>query len=273
MAKLESYLGLRALVTGASSGIGRLLSLRLAERGARVALVARRVDELERLADEIRGRGGEALALGCDVADAGQVERACARALEGLGGVDLLVNNAGYGGHRRFLEWSVDDIERMMRVNYLGSVYFTKALLPPMIERGRGWIVFVSSVAGKLGIPDESAYSATKFAMIGLAEALGIEVEDAGVHVLAVCPGAVRTPFFGEADLARMAPAAHRSMIEPDAVVEATLRGLERGAHEITIPRHMAAAGLARAIAPGFLRRQVKRNTIDAVAREQGRPR
>jgi short-subunit dehydrogenase len=269
MAKLESYQGLRAFVTGASSGIGRLLALRLAGLGARVALIARRGDALERLVAEIAEQGGRALALACDVADMRAVERAAAHAVEELGGVDLLVNNAGYGGHRRFLDWSVDDIERMMRVNYLGSVYCTKALLPQMVERGRGWIVFMSSIAGKIGMPDETAYSATKFAMIGLADGLRLEVEDAGVHVLSVCPGAVRTPFFGAADLERMSPVTHRSMIEPEAVVEATLRALARGKREITVPRAYAAVNVLGVLAPGFLGRQVKRNTIEAVARSR----
>jgi uncharacterized protein len=269
MAKLSSYQGVRAFVTGASSGIGRLLALRLAALGARVALVARRGDALERLAGEIAGQGGEAFALACDVGDASAVEGAAARAVERLGGVDLLVNNAGYGGHRRFLDWSVDDIERMMRVNYLGAVYCTKALLPQMVERGRGWIVFMSSIAGKIGMPDETAYSATKFAMNGLAEGLSLEVEDAGVHVLSVCPGAVRTPFFGAADLERMSPATHRSMIEPEAVVEATLRALARGKRAITVPRSYAAVTVVGSVAPGFLRRQVKRNTIEAVERSR----
>ena len=270
MGRLASYQELRAFVTGASSGIGRALALRLAGRGARVALVARNGDALERLAAEIAAQGGVALPLPCDVADAAAVERAAAAAVEQLGGVDLLVNNAGYGGHHRLLEWSIEDIDRMMRVNYLGAVHCTKALLPPMIERRRGWIVFMASIAGKIGMPDETAYCATKFAMIGLAEGLGIEVEEAGVHVLVVCPGAVRTPFFRAADLARMGPAAKRSIIEPEVVVDATLQALERGKREITVPRGFAAAYLARAIAPGFLRSQVKRNTIDAVRRGGG---
>jgi len=274
MSKLASYQGLRAFVTGASSGIGRLLALRLAERGARVALVARRGDALERLAAEIAAKRGEALVLPCDVADARAVEGAAASAVTTLGGVDLLVNNAGYGGHHRFLDWSLADIENLMRVNYLGAVHCTKALLPQMVERGRGWIVFMSSIVGKIGMPDETAYSATKFAMMGLAEGLGIEVEDAGIHVLAVCPGAVRTPFFRPADLARMSPATHEAMIEPEAVVDATLRALARGQREVVVPRSYAALSLVRAIAPGFLRRQVKRNTIDAVdrARKAGGP-
>jgi short-subunit dehydrogenase len=88
-------------------------------------------------------------------------------------------------------------MERMLRVNFLGTLYWTKALLPGMVARRRGWLVFMASVGGKIGVPEESAYAASKFATVGLAEALSLEVEDAGVHVLTVCPGAIRTDFFG----------------------------------------------------------------------------
>lgn len=110
MTKLSSYAGLRALVTGASSGIGRGLAIRLAREGARVALVARREAELESIAAEIRAGGGEALVLPCDVVDRDQVDECAARVEQAWKGVDLLVNNAGYGHHRRFLDWDTDDI-------------------------------------------------------------------------------------------------------------------------------------------------------------------
>jgi len=253
-----------ALVTGASSGIGRLLALSLAEKGARVALVARRADLLCELPAEIRRRGGDSLAVPCDVADPAQVQAASTRVLEHYGAVDLLVNNAGYGHHRSFLEWELADIERMMRVNYFGAVYFTRALLPQMVARRSGWIVFVASVAGKIAVPDESAYVATKFALVGFAEAVSLELEDQGVHVLTVCPGAIRTPFFDDEALDRLPPAARRTMVEPERLVEAILKALARGKREITHPRFMALAYVVRAMAPGFFRRQVRRQTIDA---------
>ena len=223
-------------MTGASSGIGRALARRLAREGARVALVARRKDELEQLAGEIRAAGGEAAVLPCDVSDAAQVADTAARAHTAWGGIDLLVNNAGYGHHRTFLEWSVEDMERMMRVNYFGALYFTKALLPAMVEQRRGWLVFVASVAGKIASPEESAYVATKFAMVGLAASLSLEVEDAGVHVLTVCPGVIRTPFFDEEALSRMPPAAKNGMVEVDTLVDAMIAALAKGKREITYP-------------------------------------
>ncbi len=267
MSRLTSYRGLGVVVTGASSGIGRLLALRLAREGARVALVARRKAELEAVAAEIVASGGEALVLPCDVSERAEVEAAAQRALQQFGAVDLLVNNAGYGHHRRFLEWDVVDMERMMRVNYLGALYWTKAILPQMVERRRGCVVFIASIAGKIGVPEESAYVASKFALVGLAESLSLEVEDAGVHVLTVCPGAVRTDFFDEEALSRMPPVSRRSMVEPGSVVDAIVEALARGKREITVPRRFATAYAVGALAPGLLRRGIRRSTIDTPAK------
>ncbi|MBW2234901.1 MAG: SDR family NAD(P)-dependent oxidoreductase [Deltaproteobacteria bacterium] len=257
--RLTRLRGRRALVTGASGGIGRALALRLAAEGARVVLVARRADALEALAAEVRAAGGEALALPCDVAEREAVAAAAAHVVEVWGGVDLLVNNAGYGHHRRFLEWDLEDMERMLRVNTLGSLYWTKALLPGMVERGEGWIVFVASLAGRIAPPDESAYAASKFALVGLAESLSLEVEDLGVHVLTVCPGVIRTPFFDREALERMPAAARRQMVEPDGLVEAILGALRSGRRELTYPRMLAGAYAVRALFPRFFRWGVKR--------------
>src|SRR5262245_54550197 len=149
-ARLRSYRGVRALVTGASSGIGRALALRFAREGARVALVARREALLQAIAAEISDRGGEAHVLPADLGDRQQALACAEKATAALGGIDLLVNNAGYGRHRPFLDWDLADMEQMMRVNYLGPLCMTKALLPQMMARGRGWLVFMSSVAGRI---------------------------------------------------------------------------------------------------------------------------
>jgi short-subunit dehydrogenase len=262
MSRLKNYSGRNVLITGASSGIGRLLALRIAAKGARVALVARRRDELEALAEEIRAGGGEAVVLVCDVADREQALAAAGRALEKLGSIDLLVNNAGYGRHCRFLDWDLDDMERMMRVNYLGTLYFTKALLPAMVEAGRGWLVFVASAAGRIAPGDETAYAASKHAMVGLASALSLEVEDAGVHVLTVCTGAINTPLFDEEALARLPEVARKRMAEPEDLVDAIVDALARGKRDLTFPRWIASAYVAQALAPSFTRRQVKKHTV-----------
>lgn len=262
MAKLESFRDKTAVVTGASSGIGRALALRLAREGTHVGLVARRRDRLQEVAAEIETAGGRASVLPCDVGDREQTLACAVRAMATLGRVDILVNNAGYGHHRRFLEWDLDDMERMMRVNYLGALYWTKALLPHMAARRSGWLVFMASVAGKLGVPEESAYAASKFALVGLAEALSMEVEEDGVHVLTVCPGTIDTPFFDEEAKRRMPSVSRRMMIAPEQVVDATIAALKRGKHEITVPRFIAAGYIVRALAPGFMRRNTKKTVL-----------
>jgi short-subunit dehydrogenase len=269
--RLISFRGKTAVITGASSGIGRLLAARFAREGARVALVARRQAKLQQLAGEIERGGGQVLVLPCDVAERTQVFACAEQATRVFGNIDILVNNAGYGHHRRFLEWDLDDMERMLRVNFLGALYWTKALLPQMVERRTGWLVFMASVAGKLGVPEESAYAASKFAMVGLAESLSIELEDAGVHVLTVCPGTIDTAFFDAEAIERMPPVSKRMIIQPERVVDAVIHALARGKHEITVPRMIAAGYVVRTLAPGFMRRNTKRATIDAVAKRARR--
>ena len=259
MPGLTDWRGTVGLVTGASSGIGAQLARDLAARGMRVALVARRVDRLEALAAEIARAGGEAVAIACDVADQGAVERTVARVVERYGRVDLLVNNAGYGRHTLFKDHDLADVERMMRTNYLGTVYGVHAVLPAMRARGRGWIVNISSVAGRLGQPDEVAYSATKFAVTGFSEGLSYELAPLGIHVMVVYPALVRTEMFTPEVLARMPAQAHRTFMDPPEFSRAVLRALERGQHEVTVPRYVAIAYAIRALFPGFHRRMTAR--------------
>jgi short-subunit dehydrogenase len=259
MAGLTEYRGAGGIVTGASSGIGAQLARDLAARGMRVALLARRVDRLETLAAEIRRAGGDAVAVPCDVSERASVEGAVRTAVDRLGRLDLLVNNAGYGRHVLFKDHDVADVERMMRTNYLGTVWATKAALPALRARGRGWIVNVSSVAGRLGQPDEAAYSATKFAVAGLSEALGYELAPLGIHVMTVYPALVRTEMFTRDVIARMPARALRTFIEPPEFSRQVLRALERGRWEVTVPRYVGVAYAIRAILPAFHRRMTAR--------------
>ena len=259
MAGLTEYRDTVGIVTGASSGIGAQLARDLAARGMRVGLLARRTELLRLLEEEIARAGGEALAVGCDVADRARVESAVRTVLDRYGRVDLLVNNAGYGRHVLFKDHDLADVERMMRTNYLGTVYTTKAVLPAMRARARGWIVNVSSVAGKLGQPDEAAYSATKFAVAGLSEGLSYELAPLGMHVMVVYPALVRTEMFTPEVIARMPRRATGTFIEPAAFSRRVLRALERGRHEVTVPRYVGIAYAIRALLPAFHRRMTAR--------------
>jgi short-subunit dehydrogenase len=260
----SDWSGRGAIVTGASSGIGEALAVRLGREGARVVLIARRAAELERVVAAVRGAGGEAHALPCDLADPHAAFAAGEEAERrlGEGGADLLINNAGYGGHRTVLEWPLDDMIRMTAVNQLASFAMTKAVLPGMSRRGRGALVFVASVAGKIATPLEAPYAATKAAMLAFAEALSLEVEERGIHVLNVCPGVIDTPFFREEDLARMPDVAKRGMVPVDGLVDAVMRALARGQREITHPAPIAFAYRVKALAPGIFRRTVRKTTL-----------
>lgn len=248
-----------AIVTGASSGIGAGMARALAQRGARVALVARRAGRLEELAASIRESGGTAEVVPCDVADPASVERAAQHVLDRLGRVDLLVNNAGQNQHILFKDQALADIEQMLRVNLLGQIYWIKAVLPIMRSQGRGWIVNLSSLAGRLGQPDEAMYSATKFAVTGLSESLAYEFDPLGIHVLCVYPALVRTEMFDEHTLSRMPEQAKKGFIEVDEFCATVLSALARGAYEVTVPRHYGFVYLVRLLLPGVLRRATRR--------------
>lgn len=182
-----------ALITGASSGLGRGLALRLAGEGWAVGLAARRESELSALAAEIRGRGGVALPLACDVADRGSVHRAAERCAAELGPVDLLVANAGVSENTPGRSLDATVVERLVAVNFLGSVYAAEAVLPAMLARGSGHLVAVGSLTGLGGLPLSAGYCATKGAQMDFFEALRVDLRGTGVDVTVIGPGFVRT--------------------------------------------------------------------------------
>ena len=176
-----------ALVTGASRGIGRAIARRLAARYAIVA-TARSKPELDELAREIEGEGGECRVVVLDVADPAAV----ARALAGVE-ADVLINNAGVATMKRFLELTPEEWHRMMDVNVNALYHVTRAVLPGMVTRGRGHVVTVGSLAGRNTFVGGSCYTATKHAVMGFSESLMLEVRDAGVKVSVIMPGSVAT--------------------------------------------------------------------------------
>ncbi len=195
--------GKTAIVTGASSGLGRETALLLAKYGASVALVARRQELLEEVAKEARALvgGGSVLAMPSDVGDPAQVSASLDLIRERLGEPDILVNAAGIGIWKRFAEVTDAEHRAMMRVNYWGAFHWIRQVLPGMRERRRGRIVNVSSGAGKIGFAVTSGYSASKFALTGLSEALHRELLGSGVGVSCIHPGSVRTSFWNEANI------------------------------------------------------------------------
>jgi NAD(P)-dependent dehydrogenase (short-subunit alcohol dehydrogenase family) len=191
---LRQVRGSTVVITGATSGIGRETAREFARAGARVVAAGRREDRLRELVTEIEGKGGAALAVATDVADGAQVDRLIERTMERFGAVDTLVNNAGMGMAARFEEQSIEDFRRVMEVNFWGAVYACKAALPRMrAQTSGGLIINIASIMGKRGLPYETAYCASKFAMAGFSEALRTEVMAQGVDVSTIFPGAVES--------------------------------------------------------------------------------
>src|SRR5262245_33705691 len=182
-----------AVVTGASSGIGRALAIELASRGYRVGLVARRSDVLAEVVAEIELRGGTAAARAADVGERDSLQQAVQEIETRLGPVDVMVANAGFGAPTHLDPLNVEDVERTFRVNVLGVVYSVEAVLSGMLRRGRGQLLAVSSLAAFKGLPGESAYCASKAAVNVYMEGLRIALRKRGITVTTVCPGFVAT--------------------------------------------------------------------------------
>lgn len=182
-----------AVVTGASSGIGRALAKELAAHGCRVGLVARREPDLRSLASEIHAAGGTAAVAVADVAEREQIHAAVAAIRDQLGPIELMIANAGVGRETRLEPVNLDDVERMVRVNLLGVVYSFAAVMPEMLANRRGHLVGISSLAAFRGLPGESAYCASKAAVNTYLDGLRIHLRTSGVKVTTVCPGFVTT--------------------------------------------------------------------------------
>jgi NAD(P)-dependent dehydrogenase (short-subunit alcohol dehydrogenase family) len=181
------------LITGASSGIGRATAVRLAGHGARVVLAARSAGTLAEVAEEAQRAGGEALAVPTDVTDADQCARAVESAVSRFGALDVLICSAGISMRANFADCDLGAMERIVRVNFFGTLYPTYHALPH-IKKSRGSLVAISSLVGKRGTPTYAIYGASKFAVQGLYESLRLELASDGVHVGVFSPGHVDTP-------------------------------------------------------------------------------
>ena len=218
--------GRAALVTGAGKGIGRAVAHALAREGVHVGLVARTTADIERVAEEIRGaaEGARVVAAAADVADRAAVDAAVARMREEIGEIDILVNNAGAAQFGSVLDMEPEVWERMYRVNVLGALHATRAVLPGMIARRRGDVINVASTAGEKGVANTGAYAASKAALLRLTESLAAEVRKHGVRVTALLPSTVNTELAASLAL-KIGPA--ERMLQPEDVahlVLATLR-------------------------------------------------
>ena len=259
--------GAVTVITGASRGIGAAVAKAAAARGARLGLIARSEDELR---DVLKASGArDGVVVAADVADRSATIAALGRVEAELGPVDVLVANAGIGQYGPFVDISYEEMERVVRVNVLGTMYAIRAVLPGMVERRRGHVVTIGSIAGRIGSPFEAAYAATKFAGVGLTEALAVEVAPYGVGVSVVNPGVVDTSF-GEArghpyDRARPKP------ISAGAVARTVIAAIEHGTAESYVPRSFRAAVAMRHLVPPLFRKGTARSFRDELRDDAAR--
>lgn len=183
-----------ALITGAAGGIGRGIAIRFAREGARVGVLDLSAAASQQVVDEISAAGGQALALGADISQEPEVERAVGRLRDAFGPINVLVNNAAVMPAGRLHETSPADFDRCLSVNLRGTYLVSRAVIPGMLEQGQGSIIHMASVTAILGLPGLAAYSATKGALVALARAMSTDYARFGIRVNAVSPGTIDSP-------------------------------------------------------------------------------
>ena len=247
-------------ITGASAGIGRATAQRLARDGAPVVVSARRRDRLDALVREITTANGQALAVVADVTREEDMQQLVQRSVDRFGRLDVMICNAGFG-----VEGSADDVpselmRKLINVNFLGTFYAARAALPIFRRQGTGHLIFVSSILGKRGVPHMGAYSATKFAQVGLAESLRGELAGSDIHVSVVFPVSTATEFVEvmqkESGVASRAVGPRQTAED---VAEAIARAIAHPQAEVFPYRKARRLVLLNAIAPGFCDRFVRK--------------
>jgi short-subunit dehydrogenase len=244
-----------AVVTGASMGIGEQIARIFVEHGAKVVLLSRDASRAEAARHRI-GHTDRTLALACDVRNHEQIGRALSDTLRHFGRLDVWVNNAGHGLLDSLQNADMSAIRDTFATNLFGAIDAMQAVIPVMKQQGRGTIINISSVAGHIPIPFHAVYSATKFAMNAIGKGARIELKAAGVNVLTVCPGYVRTDFGANAlrgrEQKQVRPTSVRG-ISPERVARATLNGYLQGKREVVVPWYMLGMIKLYQLCPGFM--------------------
>jgi short-subunit dehydrogenase len=232
-----------ALITGASRGIGEATARELARRGYALALAGRSAGQLETLAGELTRAGTPALPIATDLRSPAELQRLANMALGHFGRVDALILNAGIGGAGRIARMPADAAAATIETNLVAPIALTHALLPQMLQRRHGAIVFVGSVAGRIGLPGSAVYSASKFGLRGFADGLRREVAPHGVGVTLVAPGFIRTAMTERIRIPLPGPAV---------VARVIANAIERPRREVFVPGYYRLLVWAAQLAPGL---------------------
>src|SRR5206468_3061349 len=248
-------------ITGASAGIGRATALRLAREGAAVAICARRADRLDEAAAAIVAAGGRALPVVADVTREADMDRFVATTVERFGRLDVMMCNAGFAIAGAIDDIAPDQMQKLMDINYMGTYLAARAAMRVFRRQASGHLIIVSSIVGKRGVPYMGAYSATKFAQVGLAECLRAEIAGSSIHVSVVYPVSTDTEFFDvmSRETGAAVTRAHGPRQHVDAVADAIARAIDRPVPEIYPYFNSRFLVILNAFAPGLTDRIVKR--------------
>jgi short-subunit dehydrogenase len=229
------------VITGASSGLGSILADLVVQYGGVPVLIARSEEKLAQVATGIREKYGVSVSYYvADVSNLNQIIHVFQAIASLYSSIDVLVNNAGYGVFRSFIEAPAEEFEDMMKVNYLGTIYCTKQVLPYMLNQKKGHIINVASQAGKVGSAKSTAYSASKHAVLGFTNSLRLELMDERIQVTAINAGPLRTPFHIIADPSgKYANTISKYMLDPTYVAEQIIHAIIKPKREINLPRWM----------------------------------
>jgi len=258
---MKKFTDRTAVITGAGSGIGRATAVLLAKRGARLAIADINEAGLEETAKLVRDLGRPVTTHKVDVSDKARMEAFAGEVVDAHGGVHLVINNAGVAVVADFKEHSLKDFEWLMGINFWGVVYGCKFFLPHLLRADEGHIVNLSSLFGLLGIPQQTSYCASKFAVRGFTESLRIELAQTNVGVTSVHPGGIATNIVAEARLAGEADnprnrarlvKSFKKMMPPSEAAEQIVRGVERNKPRVLITRETYVADVFKRLAPAL---------------------
>ncbi|MEI6349758.1 MAG: SDR family NAD(P)-dependent oxidoreductase [Verrucomicrobiota bacterium] len=229
------------VITGGSSGIGKQLAADLLRRGDVVGILSHDRNRLLAAEEELRSISKNIVAVVCDVTKQEEIDAAFNHFFNRFGRIDVLVNNAGWATYRTFEESSLEELLAIVDANFLGVVRASKAVLPRMIARRAGHIVNVSSIAGRLLITPNSAYTSSKHAVVALSEAMRHELHRFNIHISVVCPGRVETPFFDHETFRLRAPRRETSItVSLEEVSAAIIRSIDRKSLMTFVPKYWA---------------------------------
>jgi short-subunit dehydrogenase len=262
------FRGTVALITGGSRGLGLVIARQICDQGGKVALIARDPDELARAKADLAGHGGEAFTIECDLLDRAQIESAIRQAIDRFGKIDILINNAGIIEVGPLEHMRREDFERSMALHFWAPFELIMQVVPGMRARGGGRIVNISSIGGKIAVPHMAPYTASKFALVGLSDALRTELAHENIFVTTVTPGLMRTGSEGHAKFKGDHKAEYKSFtgasklpfasISAECAARKILAACARGQAALIMPLPARALIIANAVFPNLTARVMK---------------